>query len=94
MQSAGTSFSKINSPIKKPLTRTSICPCGEPVLYESIQPGTVYTLDMATLTGGFFYRCGKCRTVQENVQCVKASQQLNHKLPMSWLPYGLFEAKR
>lgn len=84
MQSAGSPFSK------KPLRRISICPCGESVLYEVIQTGTVYSLDMSTLRDDFTYRCGKCRSTQNNVRVVKASQQLNPDLPMQWVPYDLF----
>lgn len=87
-QSDGSPFSKL---VQRPLIRTSICPCGYSVLYEFIQPGAVYTLDMSTLRGGFIYTCGRCGVQPQTIQCVKATQQMRPDLPMDWLPYGLFE---
>lgn len=87
VQRNGSPFSDLQ---KFPLLRTTICPCGESVLHEFIQPGTVYSLDMSTRRGGFTYRCGRCGVEQPDVQVVKASQQLNPDLGMGWLPWGLF----
>jgi hypothetical protein len=73
-----------------PLQRLSICPCGYSVLDDRITVGTRYTLDMATVCGGFRYFCGGCRTWHEMVTVVKASQVLHPEKPMAMLPYGLF----
>jgi hypothetical protein len=73
-----------------PLQHLSICPCGYSVLDDRITVGTRYTLDMATVSGGFRYFCGGCRKWHEGVTVVKASQVLHPERPMAMLPYGLF----
>ena len=69
------------------LQRLSICPCGYGVLKDSITLGTVYIVDLGTLTDGFTYICDRCGVAQ-TVACVHAMRPGTKD---GYLPYGLFE---
>ena len=73
-----------------PLKRSSICPCGYAVLKDEIQTGAKYRVDLATVRGGFAYRCGKCSTLHPNVTVVNANSILRPHDEMRPLPADLF----
>lgn len=74
-----------------PLTRLSICPCGYGVLRDEITVGTVYMVNLATIRGGFDYRCGKCGRLQKDVTVIDAAQRLSKAPTIMPVPWGLFE---
>ncbi len=76
--------------MKWPLARLSFCPCGFPVLDESITLGTEYDLLPNSVRGGFFYRCGGCGREYKDVHVVTASQILHPERPPAPLPWSLF----
>jgi hypothetical protein len=78
---------------EKPLLHLSFCPCGYPVLDDSIQIGTVYTVDSNSVRGGFSYTCGRCRRLFVNVVVVSAEQILHPERPFARLPLCLFERR-
>lgn len=73
------------------LARLSICPCGYGVLLDSIQIGAVYQCDINTLRNGYVYRCGRCGTIQRDVEVIDCAQRTQPGIkPM---PYALFLPK-
>lgn len=74
-----------------PVIRLSICPCAEPVLKEHIGLGAIYRLDMASVRGGFSYKCGGCGKTIGEVTVVNASQSAEHGGRLAPLPLGLFQ---
>ena len=73
------------------LVKTSICDCGYTVLYEHIQPGTMYTIYPVTIRDKWVYKCGKCGKVQKNITIVDANQILNPDRAPAPLPLELFD---
>lgn len=73
------------------LARLSICECGYAVLHDSIPLGTVYHVDIATIRSGFHYRCGRCGTLQDNVEVIDAAQRSTPGLKP--LPFALFSPR-
>jgi hypothetical protein len=72
------------------LVKLSICECGYSVLLDSIRIGAEYLVDVASIRGGFFYRCGRCGTEQKSVRVVEASQVTRPGQGMLPLPADLF----
>jgi hypothetical protein len=72
------------------LANLSICPCGYPMLDDSITLGSEYEVDLDSIRGGFEYICGGCGSRQQLVEVVNASQLLNPNRPPAPLPLALF----
>jgi hypothetical protein len=74
--------------VRAPIKRLSLCPCGHPVLDESIPLGTVYEIGMDSIGPGTL-KCGGCGRVR-GVQLVLCSQKLHPDRPMAPLPVEIF----
>ena len=71
------------------LTRLSICPCGEPVLFDSIPLGTEYRVYPETIRRGFSYRCGVCGRIQKDIPVIVADHR--DRSGQGELPLALFD---
>lgn len=73
---------------KARLVRLSICPCGFPLLHDSIPLGTEYQVNPDDRTF-IDFRCGGC----ESWSTVDAMMVLSHSHPQRWgyLPADAFE---
>ncbi len=77
--------------VRVTLQRLSICPCGFPLLDESIPLGTEYEIDLGTLAGDRFnLMCGGCGAKHRDVPSVVASQFLQPERKPARLPYSIF----
>ena len=80
----------MKTPVVMAILSLSICPCGFGVLDDRIEAGTKYIVDLASVRGGFRYRCGGCGKSQDNVTVIDANQVLRPAAAPAPLPYDLF----
>lgn len=77
------------------LQHLSVCPCGFPLLKESIAIGTEYEIDLDTLRHeGWNLVCGGCGKAHRDIPTVMASQTIRPELGDARLPYSVFVGSR
>jgi len=72
------------------LVKLSICECGYAVLLDSIKVGAEYVVNLASIRGGFFYKCGGCGVLQLDVRVIDADRATSPAAGLRPLPAALF----
>ena len=82
----------LGKPAKAILVKLTICPCGHPVLVDSIKLGTVFTVYPETEEAGK-YMCGQCKQLT-SVRVVHANSVTHPEDPPRLMIFDLFEVMK
>jgi hypothetical protein len=75
--------------VKHRLAKRSACTCGFPLFDESIQLGTIYTINLADRCTAML-TCGGCGE-QSQVECAGTTSQLRPERGFQFAPLKVFE---